>query len=466
MEKLNFKDELTFDEFPPVTTEQWEEVIESDLKGKNYKDILQWESGEGVDVLPFYRKEDLERIENPDLIHTSASWNVIEPIAETELKKANQLALHALQNGASGLTFDFPSKAVTSKEDLELLLNDIKIEFITVKFGPALSDIKLVEWLASICEDRGILGKDLDIFFSFDPFSSAIRTGELLDLNHIQKILTGAGDRFHYAVADSAIYANSGATIVQQIAFSLAAGNELLGMIGSKAGNVYFNFASGPNYFPEIAKFRAFQLMWTQVLDEYGIKERVASLHAESAHWNKSKTDAHNNMLRATTETMSAALGGCDVITVHPYNSNFEDPSGFSSRIARNVQLILQEEAYLDKVADPGAGSYYIEILTNKIAKESWKLFQQIEAKGGFHECLKKGFIQDEIQRSRKEKIAAYKEKKEILVGVNKYQPSEIQNSKLKTQNFDAFEFPDASYININKVPPLNIEAELQKGDA
>lgn len=466
MKNLNFKDELNFNEFPPITLEEWEEVIESDLKGKDYKDVLQWKSGEGVNVLPFYRKEHLKDLKQSPLpVRASASWDIVEPIADSDPKTANELALHALENGASGLAFDLQSDNISSREDLELLLKDIKIEFITVKFGPSLSTPNMVQWLSAICNERGILGNDLNIYFSFDPFSSAIRSGKLLDSDHIQQILTKAGDPFNFMVADSSVYANSGATIVQQIAFALAAGNEFLGINEKNAGTLYFNFASGPNYFPEIAKYRAFHLMWAQILEKYGIQETDISVHSETARWNKSQTDAHNNMLRATTEAMSAALAGCNVVTVHPYNAHFEEPSGFSSRIARNIQLILQEESYLDKVADPGAGSYYIEVLTNKIAEESWELFQEIEAKGGFYECLKEGFIQDEIKKSREEKVSAYREKKKVLVGVNKYQPEEIENSKLKTQNFE-FEFSDMHFSEIEKVEPLNIEAELQKGDA
>lgn len=467
MENLDFKDELNFNEFPPITLEEWEEVIESDLKGKDYKEVLQWKSGEGVKVLPFYRKEHLKDLEqNPLPVRASATWGIIEPIADTDPKTSNELALHALENGASGLSFNLQSDNISSKEDLELLLKDIKIEFISVKFGPALSNPSVVQWLTAICYDRGILENDLNIYFSFDPFASALRSGKLLDIESIQEILAKTGDQFHYAVVDSSVYANSGATIVQQIAFALAAGNEFLGMNEEVAQKLYFNFASGPSYFPEMAKFRAFHLMWTQVLKEYGIQETEPSIHSETSLWNKSQTDAHNNMLRSTTEAMSAALAGCNVITVHPYNTHFDEPSGFSSRIARNIQLILQEEAYLDKVADPGAGSYYIEVLTNKIAEESWKLFQEIEAKGGFHKYLKEGFIQDKIKKSRQEKISAYKEKEKVLVGVNKYRPNEIQNSKFKIQNFVDFEFTDTPFSEIEKVEPLNIEAELQKGDA
>ncbi|HET8866033.1 MAG TPA: methylmalonyl-CoA mutase subunit beta [Gracilimonas sp.] len=464
MNNLNFKDNLHFKEFPPISTEEWEEVIKSDLKGKNYKDVLEWESGEGVNALPFYRKEHLQGLaRSPIPVRASTSWNIIEPIEDVDLKTANKLALHALENGASGLLFELQEKRISSQSDLEILLKDIKIEFITVKFGLHLSTPKITKWLAAICDSRGIQKEKLNLYFSFDPFSTAIQSGKLLTKNSITNMLNNSHGVFSFAVSDASVYANSGASIVQQIAFALAAGNELLGLNDKIANDLYFNFSSGPSYFPELAKFRAFKLMWDRVLQEYGFDNTSTAIHGETPLWNKSKTDAHNNMLRSTTEAMAAALGGCNSITVHPYDKHFDEPSGFSSRIARNIQLILQEESYLDRVADPGAGAYYIEVLTDKIVKESWKLFQEIEAKGGFHECLKEEFIQNEITKSREEKISAYKEKKKVLVGVNKYQPDEIHNSNSKIQNF---EFSDTPSIDIQKIEPLNIEAELQKEDA
>ena len=469
MENLNFEDDLHFNEFPPISLQEWEDVIESDLKGKNYKDVLKWKSGEGVEAVPFYRKQDLEDLNRAaDPVRTSTSWSIVEPIENTNVNKANQLALHALENGASGLNFNLKGNQVSSQYDLEQLLKDVQFEFITLKFGPSLSTPKTAKWLEAICQKRGISKTNLNIYFSFDPFSSAIRTGKLLDKDSIQDIINEAGHTFNFTTIDSCIYANSGANIIQQVAFALASGNEFLGLNEKVNEQLNFNFSSGPSYFPELAKFRAFKLMWAQVLKEYAIENVLNSIHAETPLWNKSKTDAHNNMLRSTTEAMAAALGGCKSITVHPYNKHFDEPSGFSSRIARNIQLILQEESYLDKVADPGAGSYYIEVLTDKIAEESWKLFQKIEAKGGFYECLKSGFIQNEIKRSRKEKVVAYKEKKKVLVGVNKYQPSGIQNLKFNIQNFSNPEIDSKSKdaTEIETIAALNIEAELQKEDA
>lgn len=468
MEKLDFKHDLDFNEFPSVSTDEWEAVIEADLKGKNYKEVLRWSPEEGLNALPFYRKDHLKNIhQSANPVRSSGSWNIIEPVDDTDIGTANSLALEALENGASGLNFNLKAERFSSRNDLEQLLKNVQIDIITLKFGPSLSIPQIAKWLNEICKGRDLEVEKCYIHFSFDPFSNALQTGKLAAKKDLQHVLKEFESSFNYCLVDSAPYGNSGATVIQQIAFALAAGNEFLGLGVNTdtdiAGHTYFNFSAGSNYFPEIAKFRAFKLMWKQILQEYKLEDSRFSIHAETALWNKSKTDAHNNMIRTTTEAMSAALGGCDAVTVHRYDKHFEKASGFSTRIARNIQLILQEEAYLNKVADPGAGSYYIEVLTDKIAHESWKLFQKIEDKGGFYECIKSGFIQSEINKSKEEKISAYKEKQKVLVGVNKYTPKEMKNSEFKIQNFGDFEFSDGSFLNIQKIEPLNIEAELQK---
>ncbi|MBD3616929.1 MAG: hypothetical protein HUJ22_10185 [Gracilimonas sp.] len=468
MEKLDFKDDLDFNEFPSVSIDEWEAVIEADLKGKNYKEVLRWSPEEGLDALPFYRKDHLKNIhQNANPVRSSGSWNIIEPVDDADISTANSLALEALENGASGLNFNLKAERFSTRNDLEQLLENVQIDIITLKFGPSLSIPQIAKWVNEICKERNLESKKYDIHFSFDPFSNALQTGKLAAKKDLQHILKEFESSFKYCLVDSAPYGNSGATVIQQIAFALAAGNEFLGLGENTdtSGHTYFNFSAGPHYFPEIAKYRAFKLMWKQVLQEYKVEDSRFSIHAETALWNKSRTDAHNNMIRTTTEAMSAALGGCDAVTVHRYDKHFEKASGFSSRIARNIQLILQEEAYLNKVADPGAGSYYIEVLTDKIARESWELFQKIESKGGFYECIKSGFIQSEINKSKEEKISAYKEKQKVLVGVNKYTPGKIQNSKFKIQNLGDFEFSGGSFLDIQKIEPLNIEAVLQMGE-
>ncbi|MCP9291023.1 methylmalonyl-CoA mutase subunit beta [Gracilimonas sediminicola] len=467
MENSDFKKALHFDEFPAISTEKWEAVIEKDLKGKDYKDVLRWKSGEGVNPLPFYREENVRDLSlSPEAVAARGSWNVMEPVEGSSIAEANKEALHALENGASGLYFCPAKNYLQSRSDLENLLKDIQIELIALRFGSAISSPEVSVWLKEICNERKLNTEELSAGFNFDPMANGALTGKLASKAEIENTVNAFDESFSFCAIDSSVFANAGATIIQQLAFSLAAGNEYLGLDSKLAGNMHFNFATGPNYFLEIAKFRAFKRTWSQVLGEYGVDNNRSSIHAETNFWNKSQSDAHNNMLRTTTEAMSAAIGGCDTITVHRYDEHFSDDSGFASRIARNIQLILQEEAYLDKVADPGAGSYYIEVLTDSIAQKSWELFQDIEAKGGFYEALKSRYIQELVAASQKEKIEAYQQKEKVLVGVNKYKPDEkIQNLEFRIQNFAGFDQDMNECITIDKISLLNIEAELKNGE-
>lgn len=467
METLDFKSRLTFEEFPPTSTKEWEAVIEKDLKGKDFKEVLRWSSGEGIEPLPFYRRNELKELSHdPKPMSTSPGWYILESIDKTDLKSANEQALLALENGATGLRFDLPASLIRSKADLETLLNDIKIELVSFHFEGELSSLQIASWMNEIIIERKLDPKQQQVCFTFDPFVNALQTGKLASKSAIKDVIEKGDSVFRYSAVDASFYGNAGANIVQQVAFALASGNEYLGLDFNLADNIHFNFAVGPNYFLEIAKFRAFKLTWKKILEQYGAVGAERFLTSEVASWNKSKTDAHNNLLRATTEAMSAALGGCDAITVFRYDKHFAEPSGFASRIARNIQVILQEEAYLDKVNDPGAGSYYIEKLTDMIAEEAWSLFQEIERKGGFHAALKDGFIQQLISKSKQNKINRYLEKKETQVGVNKYPPETLEKAKFESPEVPVFDFGVQDFEDIEKTILFNIEAEIQKGDA
>lgn len=468
MQKLDFKTPLHFDEFPPVSTELWESIIESDLKGKDYKNTLQWNSGEGVSPLPFYRQEHLKELGHaPDVLKTEGAWCIVETIEQKDARSANAEALQALENGAMGLEFCPSENFLTSEADLQTLLHGIHLEYIELYFGSSLSTPEIANWLSNWCTEKDLNTEDLSINFYSDPFSLAVRTGQLLNRPELEKYLSTYRTLFQNCMVDVSVYAESGATIVQQLAFALAAGNEILGMYPNDKVPLEFNFSTGNHYFLEIAKFRAFRILWKQISDTYEVSRPRPKLIASTALWNKSQTDAHNNMLRATTEAMSAALGGCDAFTLYRYDLHFEDDSDFSSRIARNTQLILQEEAYLHKVADPGAGSYYIEKLTDELAAASWGLFQEIEAKGGFYDSLKQGLIQDKVHRSRNGKIQAYRDQEKVMVGINKYRPEgEDLHSPNVTWSIPAYTPSEDNASTIESLSPLNIETELEQGDA
>ena len=224
---------------------------------------------------------------------------------------------------------------------------------------------------------------------------------------------------------------SGGASIVQEVAFTLAHANEYLALLSDEGFVVddlsqmmQFSMACGSNFFMEIAKFRAVRMLWANIVNQYKPASAEAAkiaIHANSSLWNKTIYDAHVNILRTTTEAMSAILGSVDSLNVLPYNTVFAKPDDFSNRIARNIQFILKEESYLDKIVDPAAGSYYVEYITDAIAKEAWKLFQRIEKDGGYIQAVKSGFIRDEIMKIRQQRDMDIAMRKTTLLGTNQY---------------------------------------------
>ena len=199
----------------------------------------------------------------------------------------------------------------------------------------------------------------------------------------------------------------AGATAVQELGFALAEGVEKLSQ------QTLFVFAVGSNYFFEIAKLRAARALWETAADACGMQDAKTRIHVRTARYNKSVLDPYTNLLRVTTEALSAVIGGCDSLDVEPF--------GFSPHLAANVQHILREEAHVSKVSDPAAGSYYIEVLTDDLARHAWKLFQQIDSRGGWSEALQSGFIETALAASRDQKAKAIASRRRTMVGVNNY---------------------------------------------
>ncbi len=256
-------------------------------------------------------------------------------------------------------------------------------------------------------------------------------------------------------------FPEAGSTIVQELAFSLASANEYLYELTSRglsadivSQNLIFSFGIGSNYFLEIAKLRAARLLWTKIVEQYHPHQKKSLqmfIHSTTSLRNKTIYDPYVNMLRTTTEGMSVAIGNSDSISITPFDLAFADPDDFSVRIARNQQLILKEEAYLDKIVDPSAGSYFIENLTHSLVVHAWDLFLKIEDKGGFIECIKSGFIQNEIETSCREKESDIASRKMVMIGTNQYPNlKESMLDKVVKQPAKTIQEPPAKYQKLN----------------
>ncbi len=461
MEKTNKADNL-FSEFAPVSTEQWETKIQQDLKGADYEKKLIWKTAEGIRVKPYYRAEDLAA--NQSLLQSepgqfpylrgttgdSNQWLIAQDIESSDITEANKIAVDALLRGADAIVFD--SSKVLSADDLKKLLKDVDTHKATICFNSSHSYVKLYDYL------KLVMGNEMKSFrgsFDFDPLSYVLINGDFYssqtdDLKQGAELVTKSKEAplLRVLSVNGQYFHNAGSTLIQELAFALASGNEYLSKyselgvsIDDIAGKMTFVFAVGGNYFMEIAKLRAARLLWAKIVEQYNPSSPDSGkmfIHAVTANFNKSIYDPFVNILRTTTETMSAAIGNADIITVLPFDLNYKEPDDFSSRIARNQQIILKEESSLDKVIDPAAGSYYIETLTASIADEAWKLFLKVEEMGGMLEAIKTGFIQDEVTASAKQKKDDIANRRTIILGTNQHPNGhERMLEKIQTENSD-----------------------------
>ena len=444
----NTKREKLFTEFPPVPTEKWEEVITADLKGADYERKLVWKTGEGFNVRPYYRAENLEGIkflgsqagEFPYVRGTRAHnrWRVHQTVSVVCPKEANAEALKILNAGVDSLGFCIASEAFTAA-DLDTLLGEICIPAVQLTFcGQKTADV--AELVLAKIEKEGIAKEDVRIAFCIDPLVKGLSTkGDFCSPNgekcfaRVAELIHKTKEYKHIRVVtvSGQIFGNSGSTIVEELAFVLSAGHDYLvrltdaGLtIEEAARKLRFSFSVSSNYFMELAKFRAARMLWANIVKGYNPEKNCAckmQIHAETSKWNQTVYDPYVNMLRGTTEAMSAAIGGVYSLEVTPFDASFENPTEFSKRIARNVELLLKHESHFDQVVDPAGGSYYIENLTQSIAAEAWKLFLEIEEKGGYTEAYKAGFIAERIKASAAAKDKNIATRRQILLGANQY---------------------------------------------
>lgn len=437
-----------FQEFPPISTEEWMERITADLKGADFERRLVWRTDEGFNVQPFYREEDLSEIkylntlpgEFPFVRGTKVDnqWLVRQDISVTDVAKANEKAKEIISKGVTSVGFVFEDKSLINKENIAILLKGITDKNIELNFSNLCGHLNLIQLIADVAKEQK---RDLKLVkgsVNFDPLGKLTTKGKCCGttdelLKNAVKIASSNAElpNFQSLTVNAKHFNNAGATIVQELGFGLAMGNEYLAnlvksgvKVDQAAKQIRFSFGVGGNYFMEIAKLRAARLLWAKIVEAYQPQSKEAAkmmIHCETSEWNKTIYDPYVNALRTQTEAMSASLGGTDSLTVQPFDKVFREPNEFSERIARNQQLLLREESYFDKIADPAAGSYYIENLTNSLIEEAWKIFIEVENKGGYVEALKDGLVQKHVKESAETKAKNLAQRRSSLLGTNQF---------------------------------------------
>ncbi len=417
-----------FNEFDAVSAKQWKQKIQFDLKGTDYNDALIWNTNHDISVKPFYHSEDFKT--SPTIHNTKATeWKICETIFVADTQKSNLKAIDVLNRGAESIKFVLPSEDISISD----LLQNIDTSATTLHFELEFLSTDFINNLLEVSANSENFHIENDII------GNLAKTGNWYKnlKDDFAKFNTNVNKTDSFTV-DISLYENAGANIIQQLAYGLAHANEYLNNLNSVTKNINVNFkiAIGSNYFFEIAKLRAMRLLWEILAKDYNINTNC-QIFAIPTKRNKTIYDYNTNMLRTTTECMSAVLGGANTICNLPHDVVYQKSNEFGDRMARNQLLILKNESYFNKVNNPADGTYYIEHLTNQFADKALILFKNIEVNGGFLSQLKEGTIQRKIKESAHKEQQQFENQEEILVGTNKYvNPNDKMNENLELYPF------------------------------
>ncbi|MBF9238258.1 hypothetical protein I2I05_12710 [Hymenobacter sp. BT683] len=438
---------VSFAEFPAVTTAEWQARLTRDLKGQDPA-TLRWPLSDGFSVEPFYHREALAALGGPPapLPHPQAPWLNMPTfsVPAGDGRAAIDQAAAALATGADGVHFILTDASTFAVHHLaeQLPLADTYIGYTLV----ADPDVLLAQLLDAAP------GTALRGFLRFAP-GPVPEGAELADyrtaLRRCVSLTTGMPN-FQALAVNGAFFGNRGATATQQIAFSLNTAATLLAELPNDeisaaqvAAAMHVHMVITPSYFPEMAKLRALRRLWATLLHAFGLPAKLNQrlrIHAATASWTQTTLDPHTNLLRHTTEAMSAVLGGADSLSVAPFDSLFAEANDFSGRLARNLSVLLREESGLGRVQDPAAGSYYLETLTDLLAQEAWVLFQRMEEAGGMPKVRAQAL--EEIKEMATETFRRIASGQQVIVGTNRFQNRGEQFSfhpkkLLRSANFD-----------------------------
>ena len=444
----NTKEKL-FSEFQAPTKQEWLDKIGVDLKGADFQKRLVWKTPEGFSVQPFYQRDDVEKLSTPYSMpgefpfvrgnkKNDNTWYIRQEIEADDAKAANAKALDILNKGIDSLSFTIPGDCV-SAEFVEALLKDIYCDCVELNFNTCKRhSAELAEILVAYFEKKGYDKEKIVGSIDWDPMDKILQ-GKPVD--HIMEVMNTYAvplvntlkdyPNFRCITVNAVNLSNKGAYCMQELGYALAWGNEYMQQLTDAgvdatlaAKKIKFNMGISENYFMEIAKFRAGRMLWAEIVKQYEPKCDCACqmiVNAITTEYNMTIFDAHVNLLRSQTETMSAALAGVHSIVVTPFDAAYEKPDDFSERIARNQQLLLKEECHFNTVVDPSAGSYYIETLTESLAKEAWKEFLAVEEKGGFLEAIKSGAVQEDIDATNAKRHTLAAQRREFILGTNQF---------------------------------------------
>jgi methylmalonyl-CoA mutase len=482
--------------------DKWKKLAEKELRGRPLESLT-WHTPEGIDVKPLFTEEDTQGLEHlgslPGLppflrgpratMYAGRPWTIRQYAGFSTAEESNAFYRKALAAGQQGVSvaFDLATHrgydsdhprvegdvgkagvAIDSVEDMKILFDGIPLEKVSVSMTMNGAVIPILAAFIVTGEEQGVARKDLsgtiqnDILKEFMVRNTYIYPPEpsMRIVADIIEYTAREMPRFNSISISGYHMQEAGATLVQELAYTLADGKEYVkaalarGMdVDAFAGRLSFFFAIGMNFFMEAAKLRAARLLWHRIMSEFEPKNPRSLMlrtHCQTSGVSLQEQDPYNNIIRTAYEALSAVLGGTQSLHTNSFDEAIALPTEFSARIARNTQLILQHETGVTKVVDPLAGSYYVEKLTADLADEAWKLIEEVEAMGGMTKAVASGLPKLRIEEAAARRQAAIDRGEEVIVGVNRFRPE--HEEPIEIREIDNTAVREAQIARLEKV--------------
>ncbi len=485
-------------DFPIPNFEDWKKQVEKDLKGESFDKKLLTKTYEEITLQPLFTSKDIKDLpqlnnfpgfENYLRGNTAAGfngkeWEISQEYNQSLPENLNEALRYDLKRGLNSINIvlDNPTKlgldadqsksgevgkdglSISGVRKMQVLFKDIDLTNQPINISCGFSALPITLLFTAYANETRTSLMNIKGSLNSDPYEYLLINGQLpISLKQIfdeMKLATELMIKSNSPIKTIGVsgyaFNNAGANSVQELAFTLATATEYLSELNERglkiddvAKRIIFTFGVGSFYFMEVAKLRAARMLWSKILEAFGVNEenRKMFIHCKTTEFNQTYFDPYVNMLRTTTEAFSAIVGGADSIHTNPYDESFNPSDNFSRRIARNTQIILKEESHLDQVIDPAGGSYFVEKLTDDIARAAWELFQTIEEKGGMLKAIQAGFIQEEINKVADAKKKDFAKRKSILVGTNMYANPKEEITELMKKDLESVYKKRVEYI-------------------
>ena len=502
----------TAPEFPPVPLEAWAKAAQKSAPGGDLG-ALDWVTPDGIRVKPLYTAEDTAGLPHTNTLpgfepfirgpqatmYAVRPWTIRQYAGFSTAEESNAFYRKALAAGGQGVSvaFDLATHrgydsdhprvtgdvgkagvAIDSVEDMKVLFDQIPLDKVSVSMTMNGAVLPVLAGYVVAAEEQGVAQDQLsgtiqnDILKEFMVRNTYIYPPEpsMKIIGDIIEYTAGHMPKFNSISISGYHMQEAGANQALELAFTLADGQEYVktaiakGMdVDGFAGRLSFFWAIGMNFYLEIAKMRAARLLWTRIMKGFNAKNPKSLMlrtHCQTSGWSLTEQDPYNNVVRTTVEAMAAVFGGTQSLHTNSFDEAIALPTEFSARIARNTQLIIQEETHITNVVDPWAGSYMMESLTQEMADKAWAIIEEVQAMGGMTKAVDSGWAKLKIEAAAAEKQARIDSGKDVIVGVNKYKLK--TEDAIESRDIDNVAVRDGQIARLQKIKATRDSAKVQ----